>query len=167
MVHKCCDNKSSGSAIKSKTMSNQKLPEKWHKPIIRKFGKQKVHSSFKDIIFGDDLEEIQLISKCNKVFRFSLGVVDVYIKYAWVVPLKEKKVITKSNVFEKIWDESNHKPNKVWVDKGREFYNKLMKSWLQDNDIEICSKHNEGKSVAAKRFIISFKNKMHRYMTSI
>ena len=42
-----------------------------------------------------------------------------------------------------------------------------MKSWLQDNDIEICSKHNEGKSVAAKRFIISFKNKMHRYMTSI
>ena len=72
MVHKCSDKKSSGGAIKSKTMSNQKLPEKWHKPIIRKFGKQKVYSSFKDNILGNDLEEIKLISKCNKVFRFSL-----------------------------------------------------------------------------------------------
>ena len=71
-----------------------------------------------------------------------------------VVPLKDKKGITIINALQKYLDGSNHKPNKRWVDKGSEFHNKSMKSGLQDNDIEMYSANNEGKSVAASRFRI-------------
>ena len=70
-----------------------------------------------------------MISKFNKEFRFLLCVIDIYSKYAWVIPLKDKKGITITNAFQKILDESNHKPNKIWVDKGSEFYNRSMKAW--------------------------------------
>ena len=63
--------------------------------------------------------------------------------------------------------ESNRKPHKIWVDKGREFNNRSMKPWLEKNDIEIYSTHNEGKSVAAEIFIRTLKNKIYKYMTSI
>ena len=59
------------------------------------------------------------------------------------------------------------KPNKIWVDKGSEFYNRLMKSWLEKNVIEMYSTHNERKSVDAERFIITLKNKTYKYMTSV
>ena len=60
------------------------------------------------------------------------------------VPVKDKKGITITNTSQQILDESNHKPDKVWVDKGSEFYNRIMNSWLQDNDIEMYSIYNEG-----------------------
>ena len=84
-----------------------------------------------------------------KGFQFLLYVTDVYIKYAWVVPLKDKKGIAIINAFQKILDESNCKPNKIWVYKGREIYNRSMKSWLLDKYIEINSTHNERTSVVA------------------
>ena len=65
----------------------------------------------------------------------------IYSKYAWVIPLKDKKDITIT---------LGRRPNKIWVDKTSKFYNRSMKSWLQDNHIEIHSTHNEWKSVAAK-----------------
>ena len=64
------------------------------------------------------------------------------------------------NFFQKILDESNRKPSKIWVDKSREFYNRSKKSWLQDNDIEMYSTHNEGKSVVAERFIRTLETKL-------
>ena len=64
-------------------------------------------------------------------------------KYTWGVPLKDKKSITITVAFQKILDESGHKLNKIWVDKGSEFYNRSMKTWLQDNYIEMYSAHNE------------------------
>ena len=75
-----------------------------------------------------------------------LCVIDTYSKHVWVISWKDKKGITITNVFQKIFEESNHKPNKIWVDKGRKFYNELMKSFLQNNNIEMHSSHNEGKS---------------------
>ena len=110
---------------------------------------------------------MQLISKFNKGFRFLLCVIDIYSKYAWVIPLKDKKGITITNAFQKILDESNCKVNKIWVDKASGFYNKSMKSFLQNNDIEMYSTHNQGKSVIAKRFIRTLNNKIYKYMTSI
>ena len=74
---------------------------------------------------------MQLISRFNKGFRFLLCVIDICSKYAWVIPLKDKKEITVTNGFQKIIDDSNRKPNKIWVDKGSEFYNRSMKSWLE------------------------------------
>ena len=94
-------------------------------------------------------------------------VIDIFSKYAWVVPLKDKKGATIVNAFQKILDKSGQKPNKIWVDKGSEFYNNSFKKWLKDNDIEMYSIHNEGKSVVAERFIRTLKTKIYKYMTSI
>ena len=93
---------------------------------------------------------MQLISKFNKGFRFLLCIIDIYSKYACVIPLKDKIGITITNAFQEILDESNHKPNKVWVAKGSEFYNKSIKSWLEKNNVEMYSTHNKGKSVVLK-----------------
>ena len=101
---------------------------------------------------------MQLISKFNKEFQFLLCVFAIYSKYAWVVPLKDKKGITITNAFQQILDESNRKSNRIWVDKRSEFYNRSVKSWLHDNDIEMYSTHSEGKSVVAERFIRTITN---------
>ena len=71
---------------------------------------------------------MQSISKFGKGFRFLLCVIGIYSKYAWVIPLKDKKVTTITNAFQKILRESHCKSNKIWVDKGSKFYNRSMKS---------------------------------------
>ena len=81
--------------------------------------------------------------------------------------MKDKKGITFTNAFQKILDESNGKPNKIWIDKGNELYNRSMKSFLQNNDIKMYSTQNEGKSVIAERFVRNSNNKVYKYMTSI
>ena len=86
--------------------------------------------------------------------------IDIFSKYAWVVPLKDKKVVTLVNSFQKILDDSKRKPNKIWVDKGRKFYNRSIKSWLEKNDIEMYSTDIEGKSVVSERFIRTLKTKI-------
>ena len=96
-----------------------------------------------------------------------LYVIDIFRKYAWVVPLKDKKGVSIVNAFQKILEKSDRKPNKIWVDKRSEFYNNSFKKWLKDNDVEICSILNEGKSVAAERFIKTLKTKIYKYMTSV
>ena len=74
-----------------------------------------------------------------------------------------------TNAFQIVLDESGRKPNKIWVDKGSRFYERSMKSWLQlqDNNIEMYSTHNEGKSVVTERFIRTLKNKIYKYLTAI
>ena len=101
---------------------------------------------------------MQLMSKLKKGPCFSLCVIDINSKYAWVVPLKYKRGIAITNAFLKILDESNPKPNKIWVDKCSEF---------EKNDIEMYSSHNERESVVAERFIRTLKNKIYKYMTSL
>ena len=81
--------------------------------------------------------------------------------------MKDKKGITITDAFQKIIKESNRKPNKIRVDKGSGFYNSSVKKWLKDNDIEMYSIHNEGKSVVAERFTRTLKTKIYKYMTSI
>ena len=90
----------------------------------------------------------------------------MYSKYAFVVPLKDKKGISIVNAFNKIIKQSNRKPNKIWVDQGSEFYNRVFKKWLSDNDIIMYSTYNEGKSVAAERFMRTLKNKLYKHMVA-
>ena len=166
MVYKFFDKKSEGSGIANNN-KNIQLADELHKTIIRKLKKRKVYSSFRDNIWGADLADMQLLSKFNKEFRFLLCVIDIFSKYAWVIPLKDKKGISIVNAFQIILKESNRKPNKIWVDKGSEFYNNSFKKWLKDNDTEMYSTNNEGKSVIAERFIRTLKTKIYKYMTSI
>ena len=101
-----------------------------------------------------------LITKFNKGFRFLLRVIDIFSKHALVLPLKDKKGVSIVDAFQKVLDDSIRKPNKIWVDKGSEFFNNSFKKWLKDNDIEMYSIHNEGKSVVAERFIRTLKTKI-------
>ena len=162
MVYKLFDKKSKGSGLK-----NQQLANELHKPIIRKLKKRKVYSSFKDNIWGVDLADMQLISKHNKGIRYLLCVIDLFSKYAWVVPLRDKKGVSIVNAFQIIFKKSNRKPNKIWVDYGSAFYNNVFKKFLKGNGISMYSTFNEGKSVLAERFIRTLKNKIYNYMTAI
>ena len=164
MIYKIFDKKSKGSGAKhvntKLTPQNQLLAEERHKSIIRKFEKRKVHTAIKDNIWGADLADMQLLSRCNKGIRFLLGVIDIFSKYAWVVPLKDKKGISIIKTFQIILKQSKRcakgtiaqhvKPNKTWENKGYEFYNAFFKKWLRGNDIAMYSTHNEGKSLLLK-----------------
>ena len=91
MVYNFFYKKTSGSSIKNENISNKELAKELHKPVIRKFNKRKVHSPFIDNICGANVADMQLISKFNKRFRFLLCIINIYSKYAWVIPLKDKK----------------------------------------------------------------------------
>ena len=117
MVYKFFDSKVSGSGAKHVhtkiTPQNQQLAEELHKPIIRKFENRKVHAAFTYNIWGVDLADMQLLSRYNKGIRFLLCVIDIFSKYAWVVPLKDKKGISIVKAFQSILKQSNRKPNKI------------------------------------------------------
>ena len=106
MVYKFFDKKTSGGTVKNEIISNKELAKELHKLMIRKCEKSKVISRFIDNNWGVDLADMQLINKFNKLVRFLLCVTDICSKYAWVIPLKGKKGIAVTNVFQNILDES-------------------------------------------------------------
>ena len=133
MVYKFFDKKSA-SLDKSKGTGiinepNYQLANEPHKPIIRKFKKRKVYSSFRGNIWGVDLADMQSLSKYNRGIKYLLCVIDLFSKYAWVIPIKDKKDTSIVNAFKKLLRDSNRKPNKIWVDQGSEFYNKPFKDF--------------------------------------
>ena len=146
-------------------VSSSILADELHKLIIRKFNKRKVYSQFKDNIWGVDLADMQSLSRKNKGIKYLLCAIDLHSKYAFVIPLKDKKGISIVNAFNKI-KQSNRKPNKIWVDQGGEFHNNVFGKWLSDNVINMYSTYNEGKSVVAERFIRTLKNKLYKHMTA-
>ena len=97
MVYKFFDKKSSGSGIINE--ANYQLADELHKPIIRKFKKRKVYSSFRDNIWGVDLADMQSLSKYNKRIKCLLCAIDLFSKYAWVIPLKDKEGTRIVNAF--------------------------------------------------------------------
>ena len=121
----------------------------------------------KDNIWGVDSADMKLVSKYNKRLKYLLRAIDLFSKYAFAVPLKDKKGTTITNAFQSILDSSTRKPNKIWVDEGSECYNSHFKKWLKDSKIEIYSTHNEGKSVVAERFIRTLKNKIYKQMKAV
>ena len=177
MVYNFFDKKSIGSGIKKNTTklraepsalarSSLILADELHEPVVRKCNKRKVYSQFKDNIWGVDLGDMQSLSKKNKGIKYLLYAIDLYSKYAFVAPLKDKKGFSVTNEFNKIIKESERKPNKIWVDQGSEIYNHVFKRWLSRNNIIMYSTYNEGKSVVAERFIRTLKNKLYKHMTA-
>ena len=146
----------SGGAVKSEIMSNQELAKELHKS----FHENEKYTHLLKIIFG-----VLILWICNwwvnliKDFDFYYALLIFTVIMHEPVLWKIKKGITVTNAFQNILDESNCKSNKIWVHKASEFYYRSMKSWLQDNDIEMHSRHNEGKSVVTEKFIRTLKNK--------
>ena len=152
--------------LKNTARNSSILADERRQPIIRKFNKRKVYSQFKDNIWGVNLADMQSLSRKNKTIKYPFCAIDLYSKYAFVIPLKDKKGISIVNAFNKIIKQSNRKPNKIWVHQGGEFYNNVFEKWLSDNDINMYSTYNEGKSVVAERFIRTLRNKLYKHMTA-
>ena len=157
MFYKFFDKKFSGSGVANKP--NYQPVNELHRQIIRKLKKRKVYSSFRDNIWGVDLADMQSLNKYNKGIKYLLCAIDIFSKYAWVVPLKDKRGISIVNAFQKIISKGR-KPNKIWVDQGSEFYNNSFKRILKINSIEMYSTYNEGKSAVAERFIRTLEKKI-------
>ena len=120
MVFNFFDKMSKGGGVNIEGKHKEQLAEEIHKPIIRNFKRRTVCSRY---ILGGDLVCMQLISKFNKIFRFLLCVIDIFSKYAWVAPSREKKGVSIVGAFQNILDKSGRKSNKIWVDKESAFYN--------------------------------------------
>ena len=108
MVYKFFNKKSTGSGIANSSI----LVNELHKPIIKKFDKRKVYSQFKDNIWGVDLADMQSLSRKNKGIKYLLCAIDLHSKYAFVIPLIDKKGISIVNAFDKIMKQSERKPIK-------------------------------------------------------
>ena len=122
MVYNFFDQKSKRSGITTNEL-NYQLGNELNKPVIKKSKKRKVYSSFRDNIWGVYLADMQSLSKFNKEFKYLLCAIDLFSKYAWVIPIKDKKGISIVNAFKKIVSKGKRKPNEIWVDQGSEFYN--------------------------------------------
>ena len=109
---------------------------------------------------------MQSLSKYSKGNKYFLCTIDLFSKYAWVVPLKDIKVTSIVKTSQKTISEGR-KPNKIWVHQGSEFYNNSFKGFLKIDNIKMHSIYNVVKSVLAERFIRTLKNKIFKHMTAI
>ena len=167
MVYQFFDKKSKGSGVANNEIKhNLQLAKELHKPIIRNLKKNSLFWIQKQYL-GCWFSWYTINSIYNKGIKYLLCANDLFSKYAWVIPIKDKKGVSIVDAFQKILGNSNRKPNKIWVEKGREFCNNSFKKWLKDNDIEVYSIHNKGKSVVAERFIRALKNKIFKHMAAI
>ena len=140
------------------------LAEELHKPVKRKFRKRRVLVSGIDKIWAADLADMRAFAKYNNGNTFLLLVIDTFNKYGWIIPLKNKKGETVVKAFKTIFEEGRI-PEKLWTDKGKEFYNEKMDDLRKLYDIELYSTENEEKSSIVERWIRTMKEKMWKYFT--
>ena len=145
---------------------SQQLAEELQKPITRNFRKRRVISKRIDKIWAADLVEMQKYSKWNKGVKYLLTVIDVFSKYGWIIPLKDKKTESVSSAFEKIFKKSKRKSTMLWTDKGSEFISKHFKEFLKKNYIKLYHTENEEKSSIVERWNRTMKNKMWKMFSA-
>ena len=143
---------------------NKILSEELHKSKRKNYPRHKIIVNHIDEIFAADLVEMQKFAKLNKGYRYLLTCIDIFSKYSWVIPLKDKRGITIKNALQKIFKE--RKCKFLWTDKGKEFYNKQVQDLLNENNIKLYSTNNsEIKSAVIERFNRTFKNMMYKKFT--
>jgi transposase InsO family protein len=158
---KCAD---CGSDKNRFIASSKTLADELHHRVIKKFPKRKVYVHSIDQTWAVDLVDMQQYSRQNKHYKYLLAVIDVFSKYGWLIPLKNKTGVTVSEAFKTLFKE--RKPMYIWSDKGSEFYNKQVKELLKDNNIKLYSTENEEKSSVVERWIGTMKQKMFKYFTA-
>ena len=145
---------------------SQQLAEELHKPITKNFRKRRVISFGIDKIWAADLVEMQKFSKWNKGIKYLLMVIDVFSKYGWIVPLKDKKTESVSSAFDETLKKNKREPEMLWTDKGSEFVSKHFKDFLKKNKIELYHTENEEKSSIVERWNRTMKNKMWKMFSA-
>ena len=143
---------------------NKILSEELHKSKRKNYPRRKVIVNHINEIFAADLIEMQKFAKLNRGYRYLLTCIDIFSKFARVIPLKDKRGITIKNALEKIFKQ--RKPKFLWTDRGTEFYNKQVQDLLNENNIKLYSTNNsEIKSAVIERFNRTFKNMMYKNFT--
>ena len=143
---------------------SDQLAEELHKPVRRKFERRRVIVGGIDKIWAADLVDMSAFSRDNRGFKFILSIIDVFSKYGWLVPLKDKKGATVRDAFRKIFKE--RVPEKLWTDKGKEFYNRDLKQLLLEHGIDLYSTENEEKSSVVERWNRTMKERMFKYFSA-
>ena len=138
------------------------LANELHKPAVHRFQKRKVYVGGIDDIWAADLVDMQAFAKQNDDVKYLLCVIDLFSRYGWIAPLNDKSGDSVYNAFAKIFTSSGRKPQKLWVDKGTEFYNKRVKSL----GVELYSTENEEKSCVVERWNRTMKEKMYKYFSA-
>jgi len=140
------------------------LADEIHKPVVKKFRKRKVYVSGIDKIWAADLVDMQSFSKFNCGVKYLLTVIDVFSKFGWMLSLKDKTGGSVANALKEIFKQ--RKPEKIWTDKGKEFYNKHINTLVQELGVELYSTENAEKSSVVERWNRTMKEKMFKYFTA-
>jgi len=144
------------------TIWSSQLADELHKPVVKKFLKRKVFVNGIDKIWTADLVEMQQFSEFSREVRYLLTAINVFSKYGWMLPLKDKTVKSVADAFKKIFKISKRKPEKLWTDKGCEFYNEHVR----ELGVELYSTENEEKSSVAEHWNRTMKERMYKYFTA-
>ena len=154
--------------IVEKQQQQQLLAEEVFSPQITKFRRERIISLYKDETWSADLIDKSSLSKYNNNYKFILTVIDIFKKYAWAIPLKNKSGLTITNGFKIVLGESpqggseSRKPEKLWVDRGSEVYKKTFKSLLKDYETKLYSTYSDLKAVFIERFKRTLLHKINK-----
>jgi len=135
-----------------------------HRPARRKYKSNKVTSLGIDYLWQIDLVDMQKFAKLNKGYKYLLTCIDVFSKYAWVMPIKSKEGNAVLQAFKEIL-KTGRKPVKIQSDEGKEFFNSAFKNFLGQEDISLYNVNSELKASVVERFNRTFKEKMWRNFT--
>ena len=130
----------------------QKIAKEIFSPVVKKFDRIQIQTHYKDECWSIDLIDRSSLAKYNKNYKFIFTIIDNQTKFAWAIPLKDKSGKSTTTAFKKLIETSKRKPEKVWSDRGKEFYNKTFLDFLKQNEIQIYSTHSDLKAVFVERF---------------
>ena len=130
----------------------QKIAKEIFSPVVKKFDRIQIQTHYKDECWSIDLIDRSSLAKYNKNYKFIFTIIDNHTKFAWAIPLKDKSGKSTTTAFKKLIETSKRKPEKVWSDRDKEFYNKTFLDFLKQNEIQIYSTHSDLKAVFVERF---------------
>ena len=130
----------------------QKIAKEIFSPVVKKFDRIQIQTHYKDECWSIDLIDRSSLAKYNKNYKFIFTIIDNHTKFAWAIPLKDKSGKSTTTAFKKLIETSKRKPEKVWSDRGKEFFNKTFLDFLKQNEIQIYSTHSDLKAVFVERF---------------
>lgn len=159
--------KESGKRVQKKKMTNWMMGQEsytLHRKAIKSFKRNKVFSQGIDYIWQIDLVDLSKFAKHNKWNKYLLTCIDVFSKFAWVKPLKDKTGRSVASALLEIFSKGRI-PKKIHTDEGKEFLNKNVKKILDENDIKLYIVNSELKASVIERFNRTYKERMFRYFT--